>query len=291
MNEVITATIITVSTIGIVAAMILYLAAQKFKVYEDPRIDQVEEVLPAANCGGCGYPGCRNFAESCVKAENLDMLYCPVGGNATMAKVARALGKEVEEKEKMIAVVKCNGAPKFRKNDNVYDGALNCTIASNLYAGESACAYGCLGYGECADACNFDALYIDPETKLPVVIEDKCTACNACVEACPKDIIELRPAGKRSKRIFVSCVSQDKTAVAKKACEAACIGCSLCLKACNYEAIKIDNSLSYIDPFKCVMCRSCVSVCPTEAIWEVNFPLRKPKPAEKKPKPATQKES
>jgi len=290
MNEVVIATIITVSSVGIIAAIILYWASQKFKVFEDPRIDEVEDALPAANCGGCGFPGCRNFAEACVKADDLDDLNCPVGGNDTMMAVAKVLGKEASEKEKMVAVVRCNGAPQFRKKTTEFDSAANCTIQHNLYAGETGCQYGCLGLGECVDACNFDAMYMDPETELPVIVEDMCTACGACVEACPKDIIELRPAGKKSRRIFVSCVSQEKGGPAKKACSVACIGCSLCFKECKYDAITIENFLSYIDPVKCVLCRKCVGVCPTDAIWEVNLPVRKPKPAAPKKTAVTKPE-
>jgi Na+-translocating ferredoxin:NAD+ oxidoreductase RNF subunit RnfB len=132
--------------------------------------------------------------------------------------------------------------------------------------------------GECVDACAFDAMYMDPETELPVVIEDKCTACGACVAACPKDIIELRPVGKNSRRIFVSCINQDKGGTAKKACAVACTGCTLCFKECKYDAITIENFLAYIDPVKCVLCRKCVVVCPTDTIWEVNLPVRKAKP-------------
>ena len=292
MNEVFLATIITVSSVGIIAAVILYWASQKFKVFEDPRIDEVEEALPAANCGGCGFPGCRNFAEACVKTDNLDDLNCPVGGNETMALVAKVLGREVSEKDKMIAVVKCNGAPQFRKKTTEFDGVVNCTVHANLYSGDTDCQYGCLGHGECADACDFDAMYMDPITELPVVVEENCTACNACVVACPKDIIELRPAGKKSRRIFVSCINQDKGGTAKKACAVACTGCTLCLKECKYDAIVIENFLSYIDPFKCVLCRKCVPVCPTNSIWEVNLPARKIKPKEEAPKKeALKKES
>ena len=133
-----------------------------------------------------------------------------------------------------------------------------------------------MGHGECVDACDFDAMYIDPDTGLPVVIADKCVGCGACVKACPKDILELRNKGKKDRRIFVSCVNEDKGGVAKKACSVACIGCMKCFKVCPFEAITMKNNLAYIDYNKCKLCRKCVVVCPTDAIHELNFPPRKP---------------
>lgn len=284
-------TIITLCSIGVTAAGILYIVAQKFKVFEDPRIDDVEGVLPGANCGGCGFPGCRGFAEACVKAEELDTLFCPVGGNDCMAIVAKTLGKEALVKEPEIAVLRCNGTLANRPKQNLYDGAASCTISHNLYGGETGCNYGCLGLGECVEACNFDALHMNPETGLPVVDEEKCTACGACVEQCPRDLFELRPKGKKSRRIFVACRNMEKGPAKKIACAVDCIGCSLCLKECNFDAITIENNLSYIDPIKCKLCRKCVSVCPTNAIHELNFPPRKIKPVEKPDVVAKEKEN
>ncbi len=277
-------TIITLSALGVLAAIILYFVAQKFKVFEDPRIDQVEEVLPAANCGGCGFPGCRAFAEALVKSDDITNLNCPVGGADTMQAAAKIVGKEVGAAAPMVAVVRCNGSCENRPRTNKYDGAENCTIAATLYGGETGCTYGCLGLGECVDACNFDAMYMDEKTGLPVVIEDNCVACGACVEACPKDIMQLRNIGPKSRRIFVSCVNEDRGGPAKKACSVACIGCGKCEQVCAFDAIVIKNNLAYIDYEKCKLCRKCVTVCPTNAIHEINFPARKPKPpVEKKP--------
>lgn len=281
MSTTIIYTIISLSAIGAVAAIILYVVAQKFKVYEDPRIDQVEDALPAANCGGCGYPGCRGFAEALVKADDLSELYCPVGGNDVMKTVADILGKSVEEKDPLVAVVRCSGSPDKRKRTNEYDGATSCAIASSLYAGETGCQYGCLGLGDCVEVCDFDAIHMNPVTGLPEVIDDNCTACNACVTACPNDIIELRKKNMKDRKIFVSCVNNDKGGVAKKACDVACIGCGKCVKVCPFDAITLDNFLAYIDPNKCKLCRKCVPECPTNAILEINFPPRKVKEAPK----------
>ena len=276
MSQIILFTIITLVAIGAAAAIILYFVAQKFKVFEDPRIDQVEEALPAANCGGCGFPGCRNFAETLVKTESWDDLFCPVGGNDTMAKAASILGKEAIEQAPRVAVVRCNGAPEFRPRTNVYDGAPTCAIAHSLYTGEGRCPHGCLGCGDFVVVCDFDAIHMDPATDLPVVVDDKCTACGACVDACPRDIIELRKKNKKDRKIFVSCINEEKGAVAKKNCSVACIGCSKCFKVCPYDAITMNNNLAFIDSEKCKLCRKCVVECPTDAILELNFPPRKP---------------
>lgn len=274
-------TIISLSVIGSFSGFILYLIAQRFKVFEDPRIDDVEAVLPGANCGGCGYPGCRGFAENCVKAETLDALFCPVGGNVGMGKVAEALGKVAVLKDPSVAVIRCSGSPEHRARTIRYDSAATCEIASGLVSGDTACSYGCLGLGDCVVACTFNAIFMNPVTLLPEVIDEKCTSCGACVKACPKTIIELRRKSKKDRKVFVSCVNQDKGAAAKKACSVACIACKACVKVCEFDAITIENFLAYIDPVKCTLCRKCVTACPTDSILEINFPARKATEAER----------
>lgn len=279
MNNSILFAVIALSAIGAMSAIILYFVAQKFKVIEDPRIDEVEDSLPKANCGGCGYAGCRAFAEKIVKGGTLDGLNCPVGGNAVMKSVAKIMGLEAEEKEPMIAVLRCNGSRENAPAKIKYDGPATCAFAHNLYSGESGCPFGCLGLGDCVVSCDFDALYIDDKTGLPVVNANKCIACGACVKACPRHIFELRLKGKKDRRIFVCCVNEEKGAPARKNCEVACIGCGKCVKACAYDAIELKNNLAYIDFEKCKLCRKCVDECPTNAIHELNFPPRKVKPA------------
>lgn len=280
MNPVLIYTMASLSGLGITAAVVLYFVARKFKVYEDPRINEVEEILPAANCGGCGFAGCRNFAEACVKSEDFEGLYCPVGGNECMTEVAKILGRDAVAQEPQVAVLLCNGTCDRRPKVNQYDGAKTCTIAASLYGGDTGCHYGCFGLGDCVSVCNFDALYMDPVTGLPVVDDDKCTACGACVKECPKDLFELRKRAKKDRKIYVACKNEDKGGIAKKSCASACIGCSKCFKICPFEAITMNNNLAYIDSDKCRLCRKCVPECPTNAIIEIGFPPRKEKPAE-----------
>lgn len=279
-NAIVLSAIISLGAIGLISAVILYFVAQKFKVNENPKIDEVEEKLPGANCGGCGYAGCRAFAENVVKAGNLDGFFCPVGGNETSKFIAEVLGVAAVEKEPEIAVIRCAGSKQHAPAKVHYDGLSSCAFAHSFSAGESGCPNGCLGYGDCVAACDFDAIYIDELTGLPVV-KDNCVACGACVKACPRNIIEIRPRGKKDKRIYVSCVNTEKGGPAKKNCEVACIGCGKCVKVCEFDAITLVNNLAYIDPHKCKLCRKCVEECPTGAIIELNFPPRKQKNAEK----------
>ncbi len=274
MNIIVISTLI-LAAIGIVSATVLYYASQKFKVEEDPRVDEVEAALPGANCGGCGFPGCRGFADACVKSDTLEGKLCPVGGGAVMSKIATILGLEVVGEDPKVAVVRCGGSCENRSRTNVYDGAKSCAIATSLYAGETGCSYGCLGLGDCVEACTFGALSINSQTMLPEVDEEKCTACGACVKACPKNVIELRKKGPKSRRIYVSCINKDKGGITRKACSVGCIGCLKCQKVCAFDAIIVENNIAYIDYTKCRLCRKCVDECPTNAIVALNFPIRK----------------
>ena len=269
-------TVLTLSVLGIVLAIILYFVAQKFKVEEDPRIDEVEKMLPGANCGGCGFAGCRAMADALVTRENIASLFCPVAGGATMSSIAGYLGKAAPEKEPMVATMRCGGTCQKRPKVTHYDGALNCAVVNTFYVGETACAYGCIGYGDCVNACKFGALSLNPETGLVEVDADKCTACGACVKACPKGLFELRKKWPKNRAVYVACRSKNRGAVVMKACKAGCIGCGKCAKVCAFGAITIENNLAYIDPQKCKLCRKCVNECPTGAIRLENMePLPK----------------
>ena len=259
-------TVLTLSLLGALLAVILYFVAQKFKVEEDPRIDEVEKMLPGANCGGCGFAGCRAMSEALVKNDNIDSLYCPVAGGDVMKSIAGYLGKSAAEKAPMVATMLCGGTCQKRPKVNHYDGALSCAVVNTFYVGETGCAFGCIGYGDCVQACKFGAMTLNTETGLVDIDPDKCTACGACVKTCPKGLIELRKKWPKNRAIYVACRSKNRGSVVMKACKAGCIGCGKCAKACPFDAITIDNFLAYIDPDKCKLCRKCVNECPTGAI-------------------------
>ncbi|MBO7188205.1 MAG: RnfABCDGE type electron transport complex subunit B, partial [Tidjanibacter sp.] len=256
-------TILTLVVLGAVLAAVLYFVAQKFKVEEDPRIDEVESKLPGANCGGCGFAGCRGMAEALVKNDDISALYCPVGGGDVMKAIADYLGKAAPEREPQVAVVRCAGSCANRPRTNQFDGAPSCAVVASLYGGETGCTFGCLGKGDCTSVCEFGAITMNAETGLPEVDDEKCTACGACVKACPKGVIELRKKFPKSRKVYVSCVNKDKGGVARKSCSAACIGCGKCAKVCPFGAITVENNLAFIDSTKCRLCRKCVVECPT----------------------------
>ena len=275
--------VIVLGAIGLIAALVLFLLSKKFAVKEDPRLGEVTEALPGANCGGCGFPGCGGLAAACVKAADsgsLEGLNCPVGGQPTMEKIASILGMKVEASAPKLAIVRCNGSCENRPRLTEFDGVRSCKVMNSASMGETACAYGCLGCGDCVAKCQFDAIKMNPVTGLPEVDSSRCTACGACAKACPRHIIEIREVkGAKKMGVAVRCMNKDKGAVAMKACKAACIGCQKCVKVCQFDAVHVDNFLAYIDPSKCRNCRKCEQECPKNVIFGINMPALKAKPA------------
>ena len=256
-----------IAAIAIVLAVVLYVVSQKFKVYEDPRIDEVAELLPGANCGGCGFAGCRNFAENVVKNGGLQGKTCPPGGASVNAAIAALFGEGATEAEPLQIVIRCNGDAKNAPPKVHYDSIPSCAYFHLTNAGESGCAYGCLGCGDCVDVCKFDAIAIDAVTKLPKVNEN-CVLCGACVNACPRNIIAIIPKREQG-TMMVACMNKEKGAEAKKNCNAACIGCKKCEKSCECGAITVENNLSSIDIEKCTACMKCMEACPIKGIKAV----------------------
>jgi Na+-translocating ferredoxin:NAD+ oxidoreductase RNF subunit RnfB len=257
--------------IGLIAAVILFFVSKLFYVSEDPLIEEVTDCLPLANCGGCGFPGCKGLAEAIVNAGSMNGLVCPAANDKTLADIAEVLGIEAVAVIPHIAVLHCNGSCTNAPVKAFYDSALSCAYAASIFAGESACPYGCLGCGDCISVCKFDAISMNPETKLPKIDEHQCTGCSACVKACPRNLIEIRKKDKLGRRVFVACANREKGAVAKKNCSVACIGCGKCAKFCSAGAIKIENFLAKIDEEKCNLCYKCVNECPNYTIHAVVY--------------------
>jgi Na+-translocating ferredoxin:NAD+ oxidoreductase RNF subunit RnfB len=266
--------VLTLCIIGVIGAGLLFWVAKRFYVEEDPRIAEVESLLPGANCGGCGCSGCHDFAVKYVTGDGAS-LNCPGAGEAAMCRIAEICGRTATAANPMIAVLKCNGSCDVRRQVSSYDGARSCSLLSSMGVGTQGCSYGCLGCGDCATVCPFGAISISELTKLPEVDQTKCVGCGKCVSACPRRLMELRAKGKRDLRVYVACSNKDKGAVSRKDCTNSCIGCGKCAKTCPFEAITVNSNLAYIDFNKCRMCRKCVDVCPTHAIHAVNFPVKK----------------
>lgn len=253
--------ILSMGGIGAILALGLGLASKKFHVEVDERIQQVEEVLPGANCGACGYAGCSSFAEAVINGE-AEITGCPVGGEVVAEKIAEILGVEGETNETVKAQLLCGGGIKETKKISEYSGIKTCKAAESINGGTKSCQYSCMGFGDCMEVCPFDAIEMS-ENGLPIIDKEKCTGCGKCVVACPKNIIVLAPEDKLN---HIRCSSHDPGKVVSKICEVGCIACKLCVKACPVDAIAMEDNLAVIDYDKCINCGICSEKCPTGTI-------------------------
>jgi electron transport complex protein RnfB len=255
-------TLIVLAGLGIVFGVALAIVAARFVVKVDPKVEQVRNTLPGANCGACGFAGCMGYAEAVVGNPDVAVSMCAPGKAAVAEKIAEITGKKAERVEPKIARVFCQGGNSLSQRKFIYTGVMDCTAAVLAAGGDKSCDYGCLGYATCMRACPFDAIRMSTDN-LPIISKEKCTACGKCVAACPKQVIEL---AVESKAVVISCHSKDKGIDVKKKCQVGCIACGICVRTCPVDAIKIDNNLARIDHAKCIVCGLCVKKCPTSAI-------------------------
>jgi Na+-translocating ferredoxin:NAD+ oxidoreductase RNF subunit RnfB len=255
-------TLIVLAGLGIVFGVALAIVAARFVVKVDPKVEQVREVLPGANCGSCGFAGCMGYAEAVVGNPDVAVNLCSPGKSAVAEKIAVITGKKAEKVDPKIARVFCQGGRSLSQRKFIYTGIMDCTAAVLAAGGDKSCEYGCLGFATCMRACPFDAITMSADN-LPIINPDKCTACGKCVAACPKQVIEL---GLMSKAVVISCHSRDKGADTKKKCQVGCIACGICVRTCPVDAIKVDNNVARIDQAKCIVCGLCIKKCPTNAI-------------------------
>lgn len=251
--------VLVLGGLGAIFGLGLGLASKVFKVDRDIRIQQIMETLPCANCGGCGFAGCSAFATAVVE-KGANPASCTVGGAACAEKVSAIMGVKATY-ERKTARVKCAGDCDRAPMKFQYHGLENCEAASKTAGGSKACTYGCLGEGSCVRVCEYDAISI--VDGVAQVDESKCFGCGKCAAVCPRRLIEVVPV---SKKYFVACMNEDKGAWMKDVCSAGCIGCKLCEKACESDAIAVENNLAKIDYAKCTACGACAEKCPRKII-------------------------
>lgn len=250
-----------VGGVGLFIGVFLGFAGKTFAVEVDEREEAINDVLPGNNCGGCGYAGCSGLAAAIVAGE-AEINACPVGGTPVANQIGEIMGESVADEKPMTAFVKCGGTCEKATSDYEYTGVEDCVMMAFLpNGGAKSCNYGCLGYGTCMKACPFDAIYM--EEGIAKVNSHKCKACKKCIAACPKQLIELVPVEAEH---LVLCNSKDKGKDVMKVCSVGCIGCKMCEKVCEFDAIKVEDNIAHIDYDKCTNCGKCAEKCPKKTI-------------------------
>ncbi|MBR2650727.1 MAG: RnfABCDGE type electron transport complex subunit B [Clostridia bacterium] len=257
--EILYAVLVLLAT-GIVAGVLLALASHYMSVPVDEREVRVRANLPGANCGACGYTGCDAYAAALASGEAKPNLCVPGGSNVANA-IACELGIEAGECAELMPYIHCNGTPDAALRPAEYEGHASCAVMTMAGGGPLACKYGCLGGGDCADACPVDAICV--KGGIARIDRDICISCGICASVCPKHIISMIP---KSAAVAVTCSSRDTGATARKNCKNACIACKKCERTCEWGAIKVVDNLAVIDYEKCVRCGKCAEVCPTGCI-------------------------
>jgi len=246
--------VIILGIIGLIAGVGLSLASKFMAVPVDEKQEKLRECLPGANCGACGYSGCDGYAAAVAEGK-AEPGNCPPGGADTAAAMAEILGVEIKTEQK-IAHIACGGNPEITKRKYDYSGMQSCSAASLLHSGPLECAFGCIGFGDCAKTCPFGAITV--KDGKPSVCEEICVGCGLCAEACPKALISIIP---KDRKMTVNCANKAKGAAVAKACSVSCLACKMCEKVCETGAIKVVDNLAVIDYSLCNGCGKCKEAC------------------------------
>lgn len=256
--------ILIVGGIGLIFGAILAFASFAFYVKEDERIEQISDILPGANCGGCGYSGCSAYASAIVN-ENASISACSVGKSIVSEKIAAIMGTLATDTEAVNAHILCAGDCNAAGNKYIYDGISDCLAANKLAGGAKSCQYGCLGLGSCVKACLFGAIEIT--NGIAHIDDKKCVGCGNCINACPKNIIKLIP---QKQKYVVDCSKQNTKITTLKDCNVGCVACRICEKNCPSGSIKIKENHAVIDSSSCTSCGICAEKCPKKIIHKIN---------------------
>lgn len=257
---------IVMFSIALIAGILILVFSHFFAVEDNPLKKEIRQCLPGINCGACGFKGCDDYAEALVDGKVSPSLCIP-GAQAVADEIAAIVGIEPEPLQNMVAFVACNGHCDATTKKAIYEGVETCKAASMIYGGANACRFGCLGFGDCANACPSNAICM--ENGIAHIKTLRCLGCGLCAVTCPKKIINMLPQNTQT---ALMCSSKDKGGEARKACTNACIGCKKCEKACPHNAITVQNNLAVIDYEKCINCATCIPECPTGCLKTVFFP-------------------
>lgn len=265
--EIIILSILFLAGLGLLSGLGLGYASEKFKVEIDPRVEAVLKALPGSNCGACGKAGCMGLAEAIVK-EEAETNACLAGGREVADAVCKALGQQAQKiRSPQTAVIKCGSGRAICVSKFDYIGEQTCKDAAAIAGGFLACSKGCLGYNDCIKVCPFDAMLPNPEKgKPPIIVREKCRACEKCIKECPRNVIVLEP---QKREVTMLCATIDKGAQTRKDCKVGCIACQICVKKCPVQAISMSGRIPVVDEGKCTLCEDCIKACPTKTI--VNF--------------------
>lgn len=252
--------VLVVSVIGLLAGLLLSLVSYFIETDNNEMVTDIVDILPGANCAACGYAGCEDYAKAIVESSAETNL-CVPGGNNVAEQISDLMGTEFDELDDNVAYVKCNGKIDNSREKLIYRGVNSCKGASMMFGGKDNCIYACEGFGDCISACAYDAITINDG--IAVIDINRCTGCGQCVVKCPKELIQLT---LRDDKALMLCSNTEKGNVTRKICSEGCIACGLCVKSCNYDAIKVENNMAVVDESKCTACGSCVEVCPVKVL-------------------------